>query len=195
MSDLRSILGQCRDAGSVETRDAFFCTKVPRVGAQAYLNIIYKPPTAELRNEITTELRLPSRVEAFFRTYNGARLFLDELSIYGCLPQVYLLNRADPLAIPPFGIREANSEFREELAPDDLLVGSYGYDRSLVYVKRSSGRVVCAEGKNLRKSRADWESLDAWLNGEIPRLAAQFDANGNRSVGEEFSLPGTEGLA
>ena len=195
MLDLRGLLRQFRDLENVETPQAFFCTKVPAVGPQAYLNIIYKPAADEVRDEITTELRLPPCIETFLRVYNGARLFLDDLSIYGCLPQTHSLNRADPLAIPPFGIREANSEFRKQLAPDEILVGSYGYDRSLVYVNRWSRRVICGEGKNLRKSRGEWESFEAWLNAEVLRLATLFDASGNRTVGEEFSLPGTEGRA
>lgn len=185
------LLKKFRDIDNVETQLSYFKTKVPSIAPLAYLNVIYKPAPCAVIDSTASQLRLPSTLVAFYRKYNGARLFNDCFAIYGCLPERYLLNRGDPFALLPFGIREVNREFSTELKSSSLLcVGSYGYDRSVVCLDRESGEVRCFVEETFSRVRQKWPSLSRWITSEVQRLAGLFDQDGNFLGFEKDTLPG-----
>jgi hypothetical protein len=190
--DLLATLARFENVDDYETALAFYRTRVPAVGRLAYLNSVYKPAPPEVRHELDDALGLTSELRDFYAQWNGVRLFFDLLSIYGCLPRRYLLDRADPTDLLPFDLRQINAELAERLSGTDLVcIGAYGYDRSRVYQRRATGEVICAVGDDqVGDLRGRWPSLREWLASEIPRVAACFDPKGRRLVPPERSLPG-----
>jgi hypothetical protein len=191
--DLIGQLKKFQDMSDRETSDAFFLTHVPTVGSAAFLNIVYKAAPTQLRLEIGRELRLPPAMVEFYSAWNGARLFVGALSIYGCVPEGQLLDRTDPTKLLPFNIREVNHEFQRQLRERELVcIGSYSYDRSIVCMDRRSQAVICHVGKDFGRVRHQWTSLDQWLTDELARLSLLFDERGNRLVEKDRLLPGLE---
>jgi hypothetical protein len=175
-----------------ETEEAFFRTHLPRVGSAAYLNIVYKPASSGVTEEVNRESMFPSSLSEFYRQWNGARLFVGALSVYGCMQTGQLLHRADPTRLLPFDIREVNQEFAEQITDRDLVcVGSYSYDRSIVCVSRRSQSVACYVGEDFDRVRDQWPNLTQWLTDEVSRISLLFDEKGNRLVGKERLLPGS----
>jgi hypothetical protein len=189
--DLLAALGKFKNLSDRETDHAYFMTKVPSVAPEAYLNIVYKPVAPEIRAELEKGLQFPNSLAEFYQHWNGARLFVGALSIYGCLPRNYLLYRADRFKVLPFNLREINHEFLSQTSHKNLIcIGSYSYDRSIVCMNRKSQSIACYVGKQFAEERQTWPSLDQWLSDEITRLSFFFDECGNRLVPEEHLLPG-----
>jgi hypothetical protein len=191
--DLIVQLKKFRNVSDRETSDAFFLTHLPAVGSAAFLNIVYKAAPSQIREEIGRELRLPSTMLEFYNAWNGARLFVGALSIYGCVPEGQLLDRTDPTRLQPFNIREVNHEFQRRLRDREVVcIGSYSYDRSIVCMDRRSQAVTCHIGTEFGRVRQEWTSLDQWLTDELGRLSLLFDERGNRLVEKDRLLPGLE---
>jgi hypothetical protein len=191
--DLLGVLGKFEDASSRETEDAYFRTHVPEVGSGAYLNIVYKAPASAVLQEVERELRLPATLLEFYNAWNGARLFVGALSVYGCLPAGQRIDRTDPLKLLPYDIREVNREFAMQTKVRGLLcIGSYSYDRSIVCMRREPQSVVCYVGTEFSKVRQEWSGVEQWLSGELSRLSLLFDADGKRLVAKESLLPGLD---
>ncbi len=188
--NLFQLLDKFRSFHDVETAEAFFKTKAPAIAPEAYLNIIFKAPSSGLVSEISEELKLPTPIKDFYKYYNGARLFVNGLAIYGCVPKGTPLNRSDRFKILPFDIREVNEELGKKLdATDFLCIGSYGYDQSLVCIERTTGEITCFVGENISKERMHWQSFNEWLSIEVQRISFLFDPNGNCLVDEINLLP------
>ncbi len=189
-TNLLKLLSKFLPISDVETEYAFFKTHVPSVAPEAFLNIIFKPASADVQKKVTRKLSFPASMVEFFECYNGAILFSDALRVYGCLPDHYLLNRADAFDSLPFDILRTNEEFGEELQPRGLLcVGSYGYDRSLVCMDRKTAQITCFREQDFGVIRASWPNLDQWLTSEISRMSFYFDEHGNRLVAERELPP------
>lgn len=191
--NLLAMLGKFKELADQETEDAYFRTKVPSIGPDAFLNIVYKAPPRSLIDEIEMELRLPSSLLEFYGQWNGARFFVGGLSVYGCVRSGQQLNRTSPLKLLPFNIREVNREFARQTNEAGLVcIGSYSYDRSIVCMRRESQSVVCFIGKDFSNVRQEWKSLERWLTEELLRLSLLFDEEGNRLTDKERLLPGLE---
>jgi len=191
--DLLAALGKFRNISDRETDHAYFKTKVPSVAPEAYLNIVYKPAAPDIRAELEKELQLPSSLVEFYQQWNGARLFVTALSIYGCIPRNYLICRTDPFRLLPFNLRELNRECGWQAAKRNLIcIGTYSYDGSIVCMRRKSQEIVCYFGEQFGEERQSWSNLDEWLGEEISRLSICFDENGNRLVPKENLLPGPD---
>ena len=190
--DLLGLLARFADVDDLEVQRAYYRTKVPSVGPQAYLNIVFRPTDVAVRKEVEHEVGLQPDLVEFYSRCNGARLFFDRVSIYGCLPRPHPpLDRDDPFGFLPFDLRRVNAELGEDLAERNLLcVGAYGYDRSYVSVRRDTCEVVCATGDDFDRLRARWRSLSDWLSSEIPRVGGCFDERGKLLVTPEATLPG-----
>jgi hypothetical protein len=163
------------------------------VGSSAYLNIVYKAPPKSVLEEVDRTIHFPESMLSFYTAWNGARLFVGALSVYGCLSTGRLLDRADPFKLQPFDVREVNREFERQTKDAGLIcIGSYSFDRSMVCMHRETQSVACYVGKDFSKRRQEWESLDQWLTVEISRMSLLFDGAGNRLVDKERLLPGLE---
>lgn len=185
-------LKKFRNIDDFETRLAFFKTRVPAVAPKAYLTIIFKPTSREVVEDVAKELALPAPMINFFERCNGAHLFAGTLSIYGCLPKTYLLDRSDPFSLPPFNIRDINDEVTYMFAGKNLVcIASYSYDGSLVCIHRETGEIMCFSKEDPAQERKRWGTLQDWLRTEVERLSLMFDEDGNRLVAEHHLLPGT----
>ena len=179
-----------RNIEDLETSHAFFKTKVPAVASEAYLSIIFKPASPSLVAEVSKRLKLPMSVSDFYRQFNGAHLFVNALSILGCVPKGTPLDRSDRFSLPPFDIIEVNNELRTRLAGTNLVcLASYGFDQSLVCIERSTAEMICFVGENTSKERVRWPSFDEWLSTEVKRISFLFDEDANRLVEKEKLLP------
>ena len=191
--NLLAMLGKFKKMADQETEDAYFRTKVPSVGPDAFLNIVYKAPPREVSDEVELDLRLPSSLSDFYRQWNGARFFVGGLSVYGCVPSGQQLDRTSPFKLLPFNIREVNREFSRQVNDAGLVcIGSYSYDRSIVCMRRESQSVVCFVGKDFSNVRREWRNLEHWLAEELLRLSLLFDEEGNRLTDKGRLLPGLE---
>jgi hypothetical protein len=185
--DLIEHLSKFEDVDDIETMHAFFKTKI---SPDVYLNTIFKPASREVVRQVAEDLALPDSVIQFYQGCNGAHLFLHALSIYGCLPVHYLLDRKRPLTLPPFNIRDANHEMLPRLGNRNVVcVAWYQYDGSSVCVDRRSQEVVCFLGKEAEEERCRWKTLEQWLASEILRLSLMFDKKGKCLVDEKDLLP------
>jgi hypothetical protein len=191
--ELLRLLTKFNDLADRETEDAYFRTHVPTVGSSAYLNIVYKAPPRSILEEVDRDLHFPESLKRFYADWNGARLFVGALSVYGCLSNGRSFDRTDPFRLPPFDVREINREFAKQTKSAGLIcIGSYSYDRSIVCIHRETQSVFCCVGKDFSKRRQEWADLDQWLTEETGRLSFLFDSTGTRLVDKELLLPGLE---
>ena len=187
--DLLRLLARFKPLDDVENELAWFKTRVPSVGTHAYLNLVYKPVDARLRSRIGAELEFPACLYGFYERYNGARLFMDSLSVYGLMDANEPYNRT-PFGLQPFRISQVNLEFCKNLSElEAICIGSYGYDRSLVCLRKSDLSIVCFRGTGFTKVRAQWVAFDDWLSSEVGRLASMHDDSGVIQVDESLTLP------
>jgi hypothetical protein len=64
--DLLSLIARFEAIDNVEVDLGFYRTRVPSVGANAYLNVIFKPADAAVRKELEADLLLPSDLVDFY---------------------------------------------------------------------------------------------------------------------------------
>lgn len=80
--------------------------------------------------------------------------------------------------------------FARAITGTDLLcIGSYGYDRSIVCIDRTTLEVSCFVGKDFTRTPKAWQSLDDWLVSEIQRVCRLHDELGNCLVDKKQFLP------
>lgn len=174
---------------NVENDHALFLTSTPHIAPAAYLNIVFKPASREVRREVAQELDLPEPLVRLYSETNGFHL-LETLYVYGLLPRNgYLIDRADPFAAPVWDLRHG----RRIASPPEtswLAFGGYGEDHSL-FIERRSG-VVCAARMDDLAVTAEWPSLEEWLQSELDRLVPLFDGQGRTSTSGEERLPSSE---
>lgn len=191
--DLISLVTGSKRNQDVETAHAFYRTRVPAAGSEAYLHTIYKAAPPELVREISQELGFPDPVIELYGSCNGADLFFNALSVFGCVERGALLDRTDRFKLPPLDVRDINSRLKAKLSDRNLVaVGFYSYDGSYVCIERESGQAVCFAGKAVADERTRWKSIDDWLREEISRISFLFDESGRRLVGKEMLLPGSQ---
>ena len=128
---------------------------------------------------------------AGFAGGKGAHWLAGAFSIYGFFPFVYLYDRKDFRRSYPYTIEEAHVRFNLDLRTRGIvLVGSYEWDRSVVFVDKSTGLVRCSVGDDLSELRAVWPCFDSWIEEEIERLSEYFDEFGNQLADSEAMVPG-----
>ena len=154
------------------------------------LNILFKPVSVETRERVGRRLRFPAPLLDFFTRSNGARLFFSGIAFYGCLPEHQTFDRTNPFGLLPFNNEDAQREFARAITGTDLLcIGSYGYDRSIVCIDRTTLEVSCFVGKDFTRTPKAWQSLDDWLVSEIQRVCRLHDELGNCLVDKKQFLP------
>jgi hypothetical protein len=164
-----------------------------RVGPVAYLHVIYKPAEEEIVREVFGKIRAPPSLRRLYALCNGASLFSGAIRIFGCVAAGTLLDRRNPLSLPPLDIVKSNRQFVDpERFQRQVCIGAYGFDRSLVCVDRKIEMVTCYEGEEFKRTRKKWPTVDSWITGEIDRLSMLFSDEGERLVSENFCLPGSD---
>jgi hypothetical protein len=90
----------------------------------------------------------------------------------------------------PYNVLHSNAQCgNDPLKSEIFIFGSYGFDRSRLYVEKESGMVSCSVGDELSRLRRTWPSFDVWLKEEIVRMSDFFDEVGNQLVEHEDLLP------
>jgi hypothetical protein len=189
--DFKKLLKKFKEVDDFDNEVAWFKTKVEWVAPEAYLNVLYKPVPVKTVEEVALALDFPESVFSFYGEWNGAHLFSGSLSIYGCLPERYLLDRASPHSLPNWNIKGLNRSYLRSRDSTVLCLASYMgcHENSVVWIDRSSEAVFCANGADLKMKRKSWDSLEHWLTDEIDRLSFCFDDDGRRLVSADDMLP------
>ncbi len=188
--DFDALLSKFEDIADFEYEGRVFRTNAQSIAPRAYLNIYYRAAVEEIQKTIIESLGLPQDVREFYRTHNGANLFVGAIHIYGFLPPGQLIERGDWRKRLPHNFIIINEEYFPDLIlRNSLCLGSYGYDLSMVCVSRDTGEIICVEGSNFNRVRAKWGSFESWLTSEIVRLSNYFDSVGHRLVDIERTLP------
>ena len=77
--DVLDLVADFRVSDDVDNGNATFRTRVPWVGPEAYLHIIYKPAPQDVLRDAIERLRLPVSEVEFLQRHNGGRLFSGAL--------------------------------------------------------------------------------------------------------------------
>lgn len=194
MVDLAEVIGKFEAVDNRENDVACFCTRVPWVAPEAYLNIIFKPAPRDVLADVGARMRIPPPVMELLARYNGAKLFSDLLSLYGVVGQGQTLNRSDPFSLPPFDIELENQSWPPPDRNRYLNIGGYGFDGSEACIDRRSLQIVVFQ-RRAKEPYCSWPTLDDWLNTEIERLSELFDPSGKLLVDESRTLPSSSGNA
>ena len=189
---IEPLIKKFRPCQDLDFQGRHFRTLVPSVGDLAYLNIIYDAAEIEVQQQTIDPLRLPLSIREFYRKHNGADLFANNLSIYGFYPSAYLIERNDWRKSLPYNIIQTNQEYFSNTRESDIFVfGSYGFDRSELFIEKATGIVHCSVGDDLSRIRKTWPSFDTWITEEITRMCDFFDEEGHQLVDQEDMLPVT----
>jgi hypothetical protein len=189
--DLLGLLERFEPVADWETPVARFRTNVPAVAPLAYMGILFARPKAQVVAAVDRELGLPGEVKEFFGEWNGARLFVGALVVFGCVEEDLSEDMRNVLVALPFSIGDANRALAPERREKGMVaVGRYEGDGSVVCVDRATGGVVCYEGREGLKVRQVWAGFEHWLVSEVMRLSALHDKRGNLLVDKAQLLPG-----
>ena len=186
-----SLLTKFENVDNRETETAFFQT---RIAPETYLNVVYKPAQAETLFSVAAKLKFPDKFTELLAQQNGAVLFSGAFSVYGVVPPGTLLNRNDPLSLPPYNIEDENRDW----PPDDperlLVIGGYGFDGSSACIDRTTSQIYLfqrGEQTLVSSPSASWPSPGEWITSEVARLSFLFDRRGKRMVDQSETPPST----
>lgn len=162
--------------------------RAPHIAPLAVLNCIYPTINNEQVNYIETEIGrpLPESLKSFMTHFsNGLGVLCDTLCLYG-LRLNYI--RSIEMVWQPFDIILPNKLERPDNAkPEMIMIGSYNWDGSKIYMS-PDGRVhYCARWD--ATSLKSWDSLTTMLIEEIERLYTLFDARGVQINEEQPTTP------
>lgn len=190
-NDVESLLKKFCSGEVLKTAAATYSMRVPSVGPEAFLNIIFNPLPEATVARLGRELRCPDALMQFFRRYNGLRLFFDELSVFGMRERGALLDRSSPVEVPTLSLRDTLNELRHYPTWNDDIypVGWYAYDGSYALMRRPDDSVYCSVGSDLSAVRVEWTDFDSWLTSEISRIADLYDEKGIRLVSAAHTVP------
>lgn len=177
----------------LDTPNAIRLVARTRVGPAAFLHVIYKPAAQEIVRVVFGQIHAPPSLRRLYALCNGASLFSGAIRIFGCVAAGTLLDRSDPLSLPPLDIVKSNRQFVDpETFQTQVCIGAYGFDRSLVCVDRQIEVVTCYEGEDIKTTRKKWPTIENWITSEIDRLSTLFSPEGERLVAENFCLPDSD---
>lgn len=152
---------------------------LPQVGPLAYLHTIFAPLEEEELALLQEWLGrpVPAAVADFYRCANGFRAFSGAFGMYGMI-RARTQPRRQRADLLPFDILVPNGHERPPgLAPDKIVIGSYSFDGSNVYVGANGEIGVCKRERGAVELRR-WDSFADWLNTESVRIEKLFDEQG-----------------
>jgi hypothetical protein len=161
---------------------------VPHVAPEAWFHAIPRGLSDAGVIELETALGrpVPGSYRRLLQTLNGGHFFSGALAIYGARSSA---GRDVDDAFLPFDVVKVNHYERPHaIGADNVIVGGYRLDGSLVLVSRASGatkRVDRSSGSPLNV----WDSLDEFLEKEITRLDTLHDASGRLIADKSELLP------
>jgi hypothetical protein len=181
MIDLLAMTKQFAIFNDRENDHAYFRTNLPSSGPMAYLNVVFKPVRVDVLEYAKSTLELPEPIVQFLAAQNGAILFSGALNVYGAVGPHQLLNRSDPLSLPPLDLIGENKNWLLREPDRFLIIGAYGFDGTRICIDRFSSQIYLfdVDESGLRqRGAAIWSDLDNWLLSEVQRLSSIFDPSG-----------------
>ncbi|MBS1813667.1 MAG: hypothetical protein JSS87_02205 [Acidobacteria bacterium] len=186
--NLRNILLKYGWLDELENNQAYYQIKTPFIAESAYLNIIFKPAAMEDIKMASNELKIPPVWVDFFSIQNGALLFSNSLSLFGIMPSTALYNRSDTVITPPHNIKFENYNKYDLDLNRLLIVGSYGFDGSLLCLDREDQTVWHCYKDGTRGDLVGKNAF-SWIRNEISRLSFLFDKRGKCLSTEMETVP------
>lgn len=174
-----------------ETKSAWLRCGTPWVAPEAYLHVVFKPPSKSLLKRISKKLNIPAEVAENYQRQNGAMLFGGQIDIFGIVEEESLIDREDSGDWRPFDMLRSNITRRVD-TERYLIIGGYGCDGSKVCVDRTSGKVGVSRRTDPKKVVFMWDSMENWLRAEIKRFDLLFDTGGKLTEGMEKLPPPSE---
>jgi hypothetical protein len=154
--------------------------RVPHVGSQAWLHLLFPPMSdpdiAEVENEIG--IPFPEALIDFYSLANGLSLFSDSLSIYGRRDNY---QRTGDSVWQPFNIVTSNTiERLSDAKPSYLFIGGYPSRKGFYLYIDTRELCVYRCTRQSSKPLAKWQSFEEMLVAEANRLKLFFDSQGRR---------------
>lgn len=162
--------------------------KAPHIAPQAWLHSIYPGLSNKEIDDLQDDCNhiIPDSYRKFLLTTNGLGVFNTTLSLYGKRKNHI---RTVANVWQPFDIVTPNTIERPKNARHDILIiGSYSYDGSKLYIDNITQQVHLCERYDAA-SLYVWESFEAMLSSEVKRLMTLFDKEGKKIVRGKSTLP------
>jgi hypothetical protein len=163
--------------------------KAPHIASQAWLHRIFAPLTIDEIDELQKDCKqiIPLDYKKFLFVTNGLGVFNTELSLYG--KRTNYIRNVENAAGLPFDITTPNTLERiKNLGDNKLIIGSYFYDGSKLYIDNVTSKVHLCDRYDAT-SLYEWPSFDEMLDSEIKRLVTLFDKLGRQIDENRSTLP------
>jgi hypothetical protein len=153
--------------------------RAPHIAPEAWLHRIYNSLTYFQIEQLQSDCKhqIPLSYQQFLLKSNGLAVFNTTLSLYGMRGN-YIRDIAD--GWQPFDLISPNTIERMSNATENMLIiGSYNYDGSKLYIDSITHKVHLCDRYNAA-SLFEWKSFDVMLEQEVKRLITLFDKDGKR---------------
>jgi len=164
--------------------------KTPHKGKDTWHHEVFRPLKENEISELQVRIgiELPEPFKDLYRVANGLRLFSDELSIDGLRT---LLGRSGDSVWQPYSLLEPNTLERPlDADKDDLFIGGYSFDGSLVKLSGRTGVVEVCKRARAKDTFARWPDLPTFLHQEYKRLKTHFNDKLELIDPDASTLPG-----
>jgi hypothetical protein len=176
--------------GKKELSDgAVLIGKAPHIAPQAWLHRIYAPLTIDQIDELQKDCKrvIPLDYKKFLFATNGLGVFNTTLSLYG--KRTNYIRNVENAEGQPFNIITPNTVERiKNLGDNKLIIGSYSYDGSKLYIDNVTNKVHLSDRYDAT-SLYEWSNFDEMLDSEIKRLITLFDNDGKKVDKNRSTLP------
>ena len=146
----------------------------PHKGKDTWHNEVFRPLKEDEIETLQAQvgMTIPAALRELYLVADGLRLFSDELAVYGFRPQ---MGRSGDNVWQPYSLVEPNTlERPEDASADELFVGGYSFDGSLVKLNIKTGAVAATRPRSA-KEFAHWPNLAFFLESEYSRLKGHFN--------------------
>lgn len=162
--------------------------KAPHIAPMAWLHSIYAPLKLTEIEQLEEDCKhtISDDYKDFLLTTNGLAVFNTTFSLYGKRDN-YIRNVEN--AWQPFDIVTPNTFERPKNAKHNfIIIGSYSYDGSKLYIDNVSGKVYLCDRYDATPLY-EWSNFETMLASEIARLCTLFDEEGKKLVKSKSTLP------
>jgi hypothetical protein len=163
--------------------------KTPHVGKDTWHHEVFRPLKEKEIVSLGAEIGivLPEPLRRLYLVANGLRLFSDEIAIYG----LRFPGRSGDSTWQPYSLVEPNTlERPSDSTKEEIFIGGYSYDGSLVKLKVKTGSVEACKPDSAKKTFARWPDLATFLIEEFKRLRTHFNDKLELLDPDGSTLPG-----
>ncbi|MGD0838963.1 MAG: SMI1/KNR4 family protein [Polyangia bacterium] len=162
----------------------------PHKGKDSWHHELFRPLNEDEIKKLQDEVGhiFPESLKELYRATNGLALFSDELAIYGLRD---ILGRSGDSVWQPYSLVEPNTlERPRDASKDDIFIGGYSFDGSLVKLSGRSGVVEACKRDRAKDTFARWPDLPTFLHQEYARLKTHFNEKLELRDPDASTLPG-----